>query len=360
MKRSLLLVLLLVLPLGIGAFLLFGTGGRAPGRERAVPVERAEAPAVEPHADLVPPPVVRRATGEATTTVLWPVKIELELVEARFLPKMEGVAPIGSGAGARLSGRITGVDDRGVPAEIRFLAGANSGRVLVCDGEGRFGATDLYPGLSLVEVRGAGTLGSRRELRLRRGQETLLNIGYGRPGMVMGKVQDSTGAGIDGAEVVIDGTRVVADAEGGFFLNSVAAGQVLVEVEKEGYALYQELVWVAGGTQTSGERMTFTLKPAAELRVAIGGAAGGPGPVQLFLFSDRPEYNAGSAYRNESFPWHKINPVEVWPGQTASIGQLRPEIDCNCHCLPGALPSSLAASGSRLPAASRGVRWKKV
>jgi hypothetical protein len=139
-------------------------------------------------------------------------------------------------------------------------------------------------------------------------------------------VQDSTGAGIDGAEVVIDGTRVLTDAEGGFFLNAVAAGQVLCEVEKEGFALYQELVWVAGGAPTSGERMTFTLKPAAEMNVAIRGTAGGPGPVQLFLFSDRPEYNAGSAYRNESFPWHRINPVEVFPGQTVTISKLRPEI----------------------------------
>ncbi len=328
MKRPILLALLLVLPLGLGAFLLFADGGRERGGERTLPQGSAEppAPATEREVELIPPPVVRRPSGEVTTTVLWPVKVELELVEARFLPKQEGVPPVGSGATARLSGRITGFDDNGAQAEVRFLAGANAGRVLRADEDGRFGAVDLYPGLSLVEVRGAGTLGSRRELRLRRGQETLLNLGYSRPGTVFGKVQDMKGTGIEGAAVVVDGTRALTDAQGGFYLQSVAAGQVLCEVEKDGFALYQELVWVAGGQTTPVERMTFTLKPAVELRVAVQGNAGGPGPALLYLFSDRPEYNANSAFRNEGFPWHKLNPIEAWPGQPVTIGKLRPEV----------------------------------
>ncbi|NOT30930.1 MAG: carboxypeptidase regulatory-like domain-containing protein [Planctomycetes bacterium] len=328
MKRSLLLVLLVALPLGVGAFFVFGRAGRQTARVRNLPSERAEARAAPAEAmvELIPPPLVRQPTGEATTTVLWPVKVELELLEARFLPKEEGVPPIGSGAGARLSGRITGFDDEGVAGEVLFLAGANAGRVLRCDGTGRFGALDLYPGLSLVEVRGASTLGSRRELRLRRGQETLLHIGYGRPGSVTGKVQDSGGKGLEGAIVVVDGTRVLTGAEGGFHIQSVAAGQVLCEVEHEGYALYQELVWVAGGAANSAERMTFTLKPAVELRVAIQGNVGGPGPAQLFVLSDRPQYNANSAFKNEGFPWHRINPIEVWPGTPVTIANLRPEV----------------------------------
>jgi hypothetical protein len=327
-RRPTLLALLLVLPLGLGALLVFARGGREPGRGRNLPPPGAEAPTSEAASEvvLIPPPVVRQPTGEVSTTVLWPLKVELELVEARFLPKQEGVPPVGSGATARLSGRVTGFDDAGVPVEVRFVAGANAGRVLRGDATGRFGAVDLYPGLSIVEVRGPNTLGSRRELRLRRGQEALLNIGYGRPGTVFGKVQDTKGAGIEGAAVVIDGTRVLSDAEGGFYLQSVAAGQVLCEVEKDGYALYQELVWVAGGQTTSADRMTFTLKPAVELRVAVQGNAGGPGPAVLYVFSERPEYNANSAFRNESFPWHEINPIEAWPGQPVTIGKLRPEV----------------------------------
>ena len=350
MRRSVLLILLLALPLGIGAFALFADGSNERGGERPRPAESAEAPVPDgPGRDeLIPPPVVRLPTGAVTTTVLWPVKVELELLEARFLPKEEGVPPIGSGATARISGRITGFDDNGVQVEVRFVAGANAGRVLRADPSGRFGAVDLYPGLSIVEVRGTGTLGSRRELRLRRGQETLLNIGYSRPGSVFGKVQDTKGTGIEGAAVVIDGTRTLSDAQGGFYLQSVAAGQVLCEVEKDNFALYQELVWVAGGQTTSADRMTFTLKPAVELRVVLQGSAGGPGPAQLYVFSDRPEFNANSAYRNESFPWHKIDPVEAWPGQPVTIGKLRPEV-VKVHAFrPGARavvkPVNLAAN----------------
>ncbi|HEX6884996.1 MAG TPA: carboxypeptidase-like regulatory domain-containing protein [Planctomycetota bacterium] len=328
MNRPLLIVLLLALLAGLGAFLLLSDSGGRGGGERSPAPLRAEAlpDASAAPAQLIPPPQVRTSSGPVHTTVLWPAKVELELLEARFLPKEEGVPPVGSGAGARLSGRIADVRDQGVAAEIHFLAGANAGRVLRADPEGRFGAVDLYPGLSVLEVRGPGTLGSRREVRLRRGQETLLNIGYGRPGAVMGKVQDSTGKGLEGAHVTVDGTRTTTDTEGRFFLNAVAAGQVLCEVELEGFAYYQELVWVAGADTTAQDRMTFTLKPEAKLTLALSGNAGGPGPAQVYVFSDRPEFNANSAFRNEGFPWHKLNPIEVFPGRPVTIGKLRPEV----------------------------------
>src|SRR5262249_15126947 len=187
------------------------------------------------------PLVVRQSTGPVATTVLWPLKVELELLEARFLPKEEGVPPVGSAATARLSGRVTGIGDDGVEAEIRFVAGANIGRVLRADATGRFGATDLNPGLSIVEVRAPGILGSRREVRLRRGQEQLLNVGYGRPGSVFGKVQDASGKGIEGADVTVDGTRVATDPEGGFYLQSVAAGPGLCVGDTDACARYLEI-----------------------------------------------------------------------------------------------------------------------
>ena len=110
MKRTGFLVLLVALPLGIGAFALFAGGGRERGPERSVPEESAKAPTPAPAHDveLIPIPVVRTASGDVSTTVLWPVKVELELVEPRFLPKQEGVPPVGSGATARISGRVTG------------------------------------------------------------------------------------------------------------------------------------------------------------------------------------------------------------------------------------------------------------
>src|SRR5262245_27580485 len=99
MRRSLLLVLLVAAIAATAAYVLFGTGGRDPRSVRAVPAESAEAPAAAPetavHDVLLPPPVVREPSGEVTTTVLWPLKVELELVEARFLPKHEGAPAVG-------------------------------------------------------------------------------------------------------------------------------------------------------------------------------------------------------------------------------------------------------------------------
>lgn len=350
MNKTLLLTLCLCAALALLALALFRGGERPRGTVRDTET-RAEALAPAPDKapiELVPPPSIRQPEGDAHTTVLWPVKVELELLEARFLPKQEGVPAVGSGATARLSGLVTGLDDRGLACELVFVAGANSGRVLRTDETGRLGANDLYPGLSVVELRGAGSLGARRELRLRRGQETTFHLGFSRPGMVTGKVQDQSGKGLGGASVVIDGTRVITDPEGGFFLNSVAAGQVLCEVELEGYAHYQELVWVAGGQPNPTERMTFTLERAAELRIAVQGNAGGPGPVELYLFSDRGEFSSSSAYRNTAFPWHKINPVKVWPGQPITLKDLPPEV-VKVHAFrPGARatfkPVNLAAS----------------
>jgi hypothetical protein len=350
MNKTLLLVLVLCAALALGAVALFDQGGgpRRQPRESAARAETlAPAPAETP-IELVPPPAIRTPEGDAFTNVLWPLKVELELVEARFLPKQEGVPAVGSGATARLSGMITGLDDQGLACEVAFVAGANTGRVLRTDAGGRLGANDLYPGLSVVELRGAGSLGARRELRLRRGQETTFHLGFSRPGFVQGRVQDQSGKGLRGASVVIDGTRVATDPEGGFYLSSVAAGQVLCEVELEGYAFYQEQVWVAGGQENPLERMTFTLKPAAELRIAVRGEAGGPGPVELYLFSDRGEFSSSSAYRNTSFPWHKINPVKVWPGQPVTVRNLPPEV-VKVHAFrPGARatfkPVNLAAS----------------
>jgi len=143
---------------------------------------------------------------------------------------------------------------------------------------------------------------------------------------VFGRVQDASGTGLEGARVVIDGTQVITDGDGGFYLGSVAAGTVLCEVEHEGFARYEELVAVAGGQTMPKERMTFTLKPAAELRVVVQGNAGGPGPAWIYVFSDRPEYTSASAYRNESYPWHKVNPVQAFPGTPVTISGLRPEI----------------------------------
>ena len=57
------------------------------------------------------------------STVLWPLEVDLVLKEAAYLPREEGMVSIGSGASARLKGRIQDRRDAGAPAEIRFVAG---------------------------------------------------------------------------------------------------------------------------------------------------------------------------------------------------------------------------------------------
>lgn len=277
--------------------------------------------------DLVPPPRVPVQAGDTQTTVLWPLRVELDLLRADYLPTERGVLPIGSGANARLAGRIAD-DSGGVRARVEFVSGPNEGRVLHTDATGAFGASDLYAGLSIVEVRGERIAGSRREVRLRQGRETLLNIGYGRPGSVMGRVLDREGNPIENAQVTFDGTRVYTDAAGEFYLASVASGQVLVEIEKEGFASYQELASVTAGQLTQRERLTFTLDRPASLTLWVPQDIGGPGPVLVYLLPGsadrRPSIN--EAHRSGRYPWHQVNPIEVLPGQAKTVDALPAEL----------------------------------
>lgn len=328
--RNTLLVVIGVLAAAAGVFLVLL--GRAPPRgsvasERPVaPLAASDAPSgsVAPLAE--PPRALRAdAEGDSPTSVLWPLRVELELVRASHVPEEPGVQPFGSGSSARLSGLILGPDGGGARCEIVFSAGANAGRVLRTDATGAFGATDLFPGLSIVDVRGPSILGSRRLVRLRQDREQLLNISYGRPASVLGRVIDREANGIAGAEVVVDGTRVTSDTNGDFQLASVAAGEVLVEVEKPGYALHQETASLTGGVLLPRERLTLALEPEASLVISIEGNVGGPGPVRVLLLPGNFEQRSVGT-RSMRYPWHKVGPLEVHPGTPLRVGGLPAEV----------------------------------
>ncbi len=330
--RFLALLALGLVLLGGGLLWLLEAGG---GRERAEEISEP-APAVAPDGreqspesgELFTPARVEVHPEElARTTVLWPLRVELELLEARYLPTEEDLAPIGSGADAKLSGRILGLDERGARAEVRFVAGANRERVLHTDVTGSFGATDLYPGLSIVEVRGTGIIGSRREIRLRQGKETMLNISYGRPGSIVGRVQDREAEAIEGADVRVDGVSATSGPDGRFSIAPIAGGQVLVEVEHPDFAAYQELVWIASGQESSGENVTFTLEPSTSLRVVVTTDIGGPGPVELYILAAQPaqRVHPDAAHRSVRFPYHRLHPTEIWPGRPITIPGLPPQ-----------------------------------
>jgi len=330
--RPLLFSIALALGVGGGVAALLQLEGRrgvtevaSPGPDMPRATERVE----QPETLLPPPQPIRYDDSELlATTVLWPLRVELDLVEASYLPRDDSMVPIGSGSSAALAGHILGADEKGLRATVRFVAGPNAGRVLSTDVTGKFGATDLFPGLSIVEVSGPGILGSRREVRLRQGKELPLNISYGAPGPVSGHVQDEQGEPIEGANVSVDGIRVSTGIDGEFFVSHVAAGQVLVEVDHPDFASYQELVHVAGAfLRNRKDGLTFTLRKGCTLRVALTSNVGGPGPVRLLLLPGQATRRPiEEAYRNMRYPYHRLNPVEVWPGAPTEIHGLPAEV----------------------------------
>lgn len=328
-SRSFVLVALSAgaLALGLGLFALGALGGGGGRRQQveaepsAPPVEEAPVPALE---ELVPPPVVERLTEEVTdTTVLWPLQIDLDLLQPAYLPTGEGIEQVGSGRDAELSGRIAGRSGEGVPAEIHFVAGPNAGTVLHCDSTGSFGTSTLYPGLALVEVRGPGFI-ARREVRLRQRTEALLNLGFGRMAAVYGTVVDFENRPVPGAEVNFDGHVVYTAEDGGFFVPEVAGGQVPVEVSAPGFAAFREMTYVVAGNVVSRGELTYHLQPATSLRIAIPDRVGGPGPVLVYLLPDR----VGSAPRTENkqqgVPWHRFHPLEMPAGARHVVEGLPP------------------------------------
>lgn len=326
-KETFLVAGLLALVLGAWAVLTFGSGDPRGGRsnrqvEHAVePGQTASGPAVNHLVD--PQVVVPRAaeSGDVYTTVLWPIEVELELIETRHRPKAEGLPTAGSGSDAKVKGRVT--DRKGTPVggvRVTFLEGANAGRILRGNANGEFGATNLYPGLSIVEVRGDGIFGAKRELRLRSRKETLLNLSFGRPAAVLGQVFDHAGQPLEGAEVNFDGTKVWSGTQGDFYLPQVCGGPCLVEVRADGHAHHREVVHVTSGKVLQRDRCKFRLQKACELTVIAKDDIGGPGPISLTLMPVSERSNGKFPAR--TYPWYDVSPVELTPGRALRIDGL--------------------------------------
>src|SRR5262245_57689673 len=76
----------------------------------------------EPAGSRKPTLEVPVAEGSAATTVVFPLKVDLELLASAVRPKSEGVGALGSDATARLAGSVHGADGKGLSAEVQFLA----------------------------------------------------------------------------------------------------------------------------------------------------------------------------------------------------------------------------------------------
>ena len=321
------LAILLVIVLLVAGATFFVLGDSTPAQKGTGEALAPVVEALEPQQEAVAREVERVSLSlsqregvesRGPTTVLWPLEVRLELEAPTSMPTRDGledVPALGSGANARLTGRVGSRTDQGAQAQIRFLAGPNTGRLLVTDAEGRFGATDLLPGLSIVSIQGSGLVGAERELRLRQRRETTVNIGFGRLGAVQGTVLRHDETPIVGATVRVDGHETQTDVNGIFYIGNLASGQSTIEIESPGLAAHREMINITANATVPLGRLKYVLEESATLVVTIEGNTGGPGPVELWL-------SPGDPKRLSGYPYWRINPIQLMPGEQREITNL--------------------------------------
>lgn len=305
--------------LGVAVWLAMAPVPDARARGAATP--DADSPSadvpVQPR-ELEPPvnqPSEPESVATADSTVVWPVKLELELIRGAHLPKAKDVQPIKTGATARLGGRILR-GEYGVPATVSFTAGPNLGRQLVCNGDGEFGATDLWPGLSEVRIEAPGVL-SVREVRLAQNREEHLSISYDLPGQVAGVVYDRESNPLEGVDVELDGQHTSSDVNGKFRFDAAIGGErVMLVLSKPGYASTWDRIAVAAGRSiNAGQEKKLTMLPGTTLELTLGARVGGKGDAQVILLPEQMTLE-------RSYPWHRISPISMTPGTTRTFTDL--------------------------------------
>jgi hypothetical protein len=318
-------LLALLLALGGGLILIAVGLGDADGGAGAQGIEVAESngeSSEDAGADRGVVELPQELEGRADVQpVPWPLELDLEFASGPQEEKVSGVPQRGGSANAKLSGTIRGYDARPVPATIEFVAGPNQGRVVQAGADGRFGASNLYGGLSIVSVKGLAIPGSLREVLLRSGQGALLNITYSMPSSVYGEVVDAAGDPVSGALVEMDGQEAYTDEQGAFHFPAMAGGAVLVLVKKSGYASYREKLPIAVSRTIPLGRLRFMLSPGADLQIHVAENLGAQGPAKLYLFPTGPG-RINSKRGQRTFPWHLVNPVEVYGGGSVTIEDL--------------------------------------
>lgn len=303
-----------VLLVAAGLAVVLWPAGQRPVAPRAVEGDAApagQAAAVEqtaPPVELASAPIFE----SLDTTVVFPLEVVLELVALDGADETQQRL----GARSRLSGVVIGPGGEGTRCEVRFVGGMNAGRVLFSDGLGRFGANDLYPGLALVQVVGAGG-GALREVRLRQERDALLNLSFARTSVVNGKVVGPDGQGVAEARVLLDGQAATTDEKGTFFMTGIAAGEAVLTVEKPGLATARAIVAVPVGGAVELDKLTIVMQRGARLTIAVDEPINSGSEALVHLMSE----TSGAERR---YPWHKVSPVKVWPGGQATVEDLPP------------------------------------
>jgi len=342
-RPVLLLALLALVVLGGLAFAAWKLLVRAPDNIPA-PLEMQIGHASAPQESGVKAPTRLENTQSAETKAVpagFPIEVDLELVLAAAPVAGEGAAPLGSAATARLRGSVFSGVGTPVAATVTIEAGPNQGRVLQCDASGRFGATNLYPGRSVVRVRGDGIPGSRRAVLLRQKAEAELNIGYGRLAEITGEVMARDEKLLAGAKVNFDGQETTTDENGVFHFDGVASGQALVVVEMKGFAAVQEELTVPAGRKFEKGQLKYVLEKGGRLVLEIPDRIRTDVQATCIILSDVP---AGT---QRSFPWFQVNPVRIWPGGSTTVEDLPAGSFTLRVFQPGALGKPLS-KGARL------------
>lgn len=325
-------VALLGLAAGIGAaaYLVLEVlpGPSTPPMESGeIPVGRTTiarpAPAAPPEQVILVDPAAgtgARASSEPGTTVIHPLEVEFSLALDRAIDMPEGAEPIKSGANAFIQGSMRGSSGKPLPATVTFTHGPNEGRVLLCDAEGRFGAGDLWEGLSIVRLEAPSGLTAIREVRLAQRRTTPVHVSFAGASFVSGTITDDRGAPLEGAEVTLDGKVAYTDEEGLFSFGKVAPGPVFATVRKAGFAITRRKVSLPLGRTLVPEDFVIRMQPASTLELVVGRRAGEDGPTVAVLMPA-----TSGAMSGEAFPWYEVNPVVIPSSGRVEVPGLPPE-----------------------------------
>lgn len=310
-SKSLPLLVLLVVLLA-GAWIVQRLG--QPSRSGTLDRVTLEPPLVQPAADLPEPGDQALAPitvaddgvdfGPLETRVIYPLELELSLLQAGVVDVADDLAPPRSGANARLKGSLTSAG-KPLTGQVSFLYGPNKGRVLRTDQGGLFGASDLFPGVSLVRIEADQGLNSERQIALRSLSTTTLPIGFTRGGsaQVYGRVLDPGGEPLVSARVRFDGQVSITDQDGIFYFPRVTPGKIMAVVDVPGYARHMEFLSIARATVVKSDQITFRLAREAVMEVSIAEALGHSGPAELYLLPTTG---------GRDYPWHLVNPIKIY------------------------------------------------
>ncbi len=243
------------------------------------------------------------------TTVIYPLEVDLTLLLPGAVEVPDDVMAIGADATAGLEGSLVGADGEPAKGGVEFIYGPNTGRKIQAGARGRFGASDLLQGASIVKVTAPGGKVAVREVVLAQLSVAELHVSFTSVASVAGTITDGAGDPLEAAEVRSDGRVVYTDAEGVFRFSAVPAGKVLISVRKPGFATTRRIVGVGFRQRVQPGDFKIALGEGTTLEVGLARSLGSISPGCAIL---TPAAGSGaSAVPGSGFPWYEVNPVGI-------------------------------------------------